>query len=214
MNSTEYKKLKVAFRYWLLGMAEHNAGYYRAVQALDLAEKYHEGLRKNGRHEFSHQITICQYLRTLHRYFILPEQVFIVALLHDTYEDYPESETEIRALFEDEFSMIRRISKVRDGKPIPYKQYFGEMSECMVCSLVKGVDRLANISTMLTVFSPGKQQEYLEEIDRWFFPMIKDARRLFPQQEPAYENIKSALSMMQQTILSFQRGEAQQAVVT
>lgn len=164
MNSTEHKKLKQAFRYWVLGKAEENPEYYKVLKALEFAEKYHTGKRKDGQPEFSHQISICAYLRTIHKYFIDPVSVFIVALLHDTAEDYPESIEHLRVLFPEQFHMIIRISKIRDGKKIPYETYFGEMKECHVCSIVKLADRILNISTMVGVFTIEKQNSYLQDL--------------------------------------------------
>lgn len=201
MNSTEYKKLKQSFRYWVLGKAENEPKYYKVLKAMNISEKYHNGSRKDGAPEFSHQIAICAYLRTLHKYFINPTMVFIVALLHDTVEDYPESSEEVLAAFPDEYDAIVRISKVRNGTKIPYEQYFGEMKECFVCSIVKLADRIANISTMVGVFSYDKQTQYLQDLEDWFFPMLKYAKRKFPEQEPAYENLKSVLYMQKDTIL-------------
>jgi (p)ppGpp synthase/HD superfamily hydrolase len=201
MTESEYIKQKIAFRYWISGQAEFDSSYYAVLIAMDVAEKYHNGLRKDGSPEFSHQIAICSYLRTLHKYFIDPVSVFIVALLHDTYEDYPESEKELFELFPKQFDMIVRISKIRNGEKIPYSEYFSDMSDCFVVSIVKLADRIANISTMVGVFSTQKQDKYLQDLDDWFFPMLKTAKHFFPQQEPAYQNLKSMLSMQKDTIL-------------
>lgn len=206
MQKTEYKKLLQSFRYWILGMAEKNEDYYRVLDAIRIAEKYHKGRRKDKSHEFSHQVSICSYLRTLHRYFSDPVKVFIVALLHDTIEDYEESVEEILKAFPEEYDLIVRISKVRNGQKIPYTQYFGEMQECEVCSVVKLVDRIANISTMVGVFDYDKQTKYLQDLEDWFFPMLKYAKRKFPRQEPAYENMKSVLYMQKDLILKVREG--------
>ena len=52
------EKLKVSLKYWLIGKK-----YFTAVKALNFAEKYHIGKRKNGDPEFIHQITIGQLVR-------------------------------------------------------------------------------------------------------------------------------------------------------
>tara|TARA_B100000700_G_scaffold69353_2_gene76903 strand:- start:17561 stop:18181 length:621 start_codon:yes stop_codon:yes gene_type:complete len=200
LNTTEYKKLRLSFRYWILGKAEENKYYFRVLKALNIAEKYHTGERKDGSPELIHQYSIVSYLRTIHKSFINPVDVFIVAILHDTYEDYPESEEELKKEFPDLFDYFVRISKVRNGEKISYQQYFGEMQECDVCSIVKLTDRIHNISTMIDVFSLEKQDKYLEEVDLYFFPMLKHAKRLFPEQENAYENLKSILTVLKETI--------------
>ena len=200
LNTTEFKKLRQAFRYWTLGKAEEDKNYFDILKALNIAEKYHTGQRKDGTPELIHQYSIVSYLRTIHKSLINPVDVFIVAILHDTYEDYPESEQELRDSFPDLFNHFVRVSKIRDGQKIPYEQYFGEMEKCDVCSIVKLTDRIHNISTMIGVFSEEKQNKYLEEVDTYFFPMLKTAKRLFPEQENAYENLKSMLTVQKETI--------------
>lgn len=203
MRIEKFKKLKSTFRYWLLGMAESNPDYYRVLQAMEIAEKYHNGNRKDGSPEFGHQITICMYLRTLHKFFKDPVTVFIVALFHDTLEDYfAKSHEELLEKFPKEYHLIMRISKVRNGEKISYEKYFAEMKECEICSVVKLVDRIANISTMIGVFNTDKQTQYLEEVNTWFLPMLKHAKRKFPEMEAAFENIKTMLIMQRDTILA------------
>lgn len=201
MNSTEFKKLKQSFRYWVLGKAENEPEYYKVLKALEIAEKYHTGKRKGGQPELSHQIAICSYLRTIHKYFIDPVAVFVVALLHDTPEDYKESIPEIQKELPEYAPMTMTMSKVREGKGIPYPVYFGEMTVCPVCSIVKLADRIANVSTMIGVFSIEKQDRYLQDLIDWFFPMLKKAKRLFPEQEPAYENAKTFLHIIRDSII-------------
>jgi hypothetical protein len=46
---------------------------------------------------------------------------------------------------------------------------------------------------MLGAFDLAKQQEYIQETEEYILPALKEARRRFPHQEPAYENIKHML---------------------
>jgi len=195
MDIIEHNKKVGIFRSWLLGRASSDPQYYLVLKALDVSISYHKGKRKGGEPEFSHQIMICLYLKSISALLLDPASVFIVALLHDTYEDYPESESKIRQEFPEHFDFVFMISKIRHGKKIPYETYFGEMKYCHVCSIVKLVDRISNISTMKGVFSEEKQKSYIDEVFKWFFPMLKFAKRKFPEQESAYENIKTILSL-------------------
>lgn len=204
MIKTDFNKMKITFKYWITGKASSNSHYYTVLKAMELAEKYHCGKRKDGQHEFSHQLMICLYLSTLDLYFINPPLVYITALWHDLYEDYdcPQLREEMKVISEDGFNMAVRISKIRNGKKITYEQYFSEMSNCFICSIVKLADRISNISTMIGIFSFDKQTSYLKDLDDWFFPMLKLAKRTFPEQERAYENIKCILVSQQSTILA------------
>ena len=58
----------------------------------------------------------------------------------------------------------------------------------------------ANLQSMVGVFKLEKQKEYIREVHDLFFPMLKKARRLFPHQVNAYENIKHILESQIQLI--------------
>ena len=63
----------------------------------------------------------------------------------------------------------------------------------LLCPTYFCSDVIHNLRTMVGVFKLIKQKEYVEEVLRLFLPMIKKARRLFPHQVNAYENIKHML---------------------
>jgi hypothetical protein len=53
---------------------------------------------------------------------------------------------------------------------------------------------------MAEVFTLEKQKKYIKEVLDLFFPMLKNARRNFPAQVLAYENIKHMLKSQIQLI--------------
>jgi len=65
---------------------------------------------------------------------------------------------------------------------------------------VKIVDRIHNLSTMAGVFSLEKEAKYINDVHVYFYPMIKQARRLHPTQEAVYELLKSTLSLLVNSI--------------
>ena len=206
MNNTQVEKMRIATRYWLQAKAETDPNYYRVLKAIDIMERFHTGFRKDGvTPNIVHQYSIFNHLKTLHAYMVNPVATFIAAFLHDTYEDFPESDAELKREFPEEYEYIVRVSKIRNGVKIAYDQYFDEMQNCVVCSMIKAVDRIHNISTMIGVFKAEKQMKYLEEVDQWFLPMLKYARRKFPTQELAYENLKTMLLVQRDTILAVRK---------
>lgn len=185
----DYNKMKIAIRYWLLGR-----GYHKAVKAMNFAEKIHCGKRKDGSPEFSHQVSQANYLKTIIDSILFPEETFCVVFLHDTPEDYPETESQLEPMFGKMVADAAiRISKVRKGLRIPDEIYYAEMSECPICSIDKGLDRNHNISSMLGGFTLEKRKEYVIETREKVIPLLKKGRRLFPEQDAAYENIKFSL---------------------
>lgn len=190
----DFKKVRSAFRHYILGKAKYDKRYLEVLKMMSLCEKYHKGERKNGEPEVVHQYVICAYLMTIEDSLADPVACYLAALGHDLYEDYPESEEELREHFEKYFHLFVRLSKERNGESVPYPIYFDEISLCIVCSIVKLCDRVHNISTMVEPFTREKQLRYLKDLDDWFLPLIKKSKRLFPEQTAAYENFKFVLT--------------------
>jgi (p)ppGpp synthase/HD superfamily hydrolase len=185
------EKQRVALRYWLQGRGFHNA-----LRAFEFASRWHNGTRKDGSPEFSHQIWQANFVRTLDGILLNTETQVCVAFLHDVVEDYPVSLTDIRDAFGDTVAgAVEKISKVVGGNKKSNEEYFARMSDCPFASLGKGVDRMHNHQTMPGAFTVEKQKSYIVETEEWILPMLKRARRMFPEQEAAFENVKHNLLM-------------------
>ena len=200
----KYGKDLLALRGFLLGRE-----WFRALDALEFARNLHDGLRKDGRTpEFHHQVFMANFARTILPSLLKPEVTLAAILLHDVPEDYDVSFEQIDTRFGTDIgNPVRLLTKKKDGVVIPYPVYFGRIAEDPVASVGKGIDRAHNIFTMSGAnWSPDKQSNYLDEAENYFLPMLKTARRNFPQQEPAYQNIKTMLMVQSVPIrLSLER---------
>jgi len=187
----DYSKQRIALRYWLSGR-----GYHRAGQALNLAEAYHRGTRKDGvTPELAHQVQIAHYLRTLEASLLHPQDTLTVALLHDVREDYDLADGEIRDQFGDRVADgVDAMTKTFRGQRRDDVALFERIGEHPCASIAKLGDRIHNQSTMHGVFTPAKMRAYMAETEELFLPMLRRARRNFPAQEPAYENAKLLLT--------------------
>ena len=183
----EYKKLKIALRYFLIGK-----DYFAAVDALEFAAKYHINTRKDGvTPEFQHQVEIAHYTRTLLPSLLYPQETITAVLLHDVTEDYNIPHAEITERFG---SIVGNAVELLDKNGKTSDHYFASIAESPIASIVKGGDRIHNLQTMHSAFSHTKQVAYAAEVENYFLPMIKSAKRLHAKQEPAYENIKHVLT--------------------
>lgn len=184
-----FDKLMIAARYYL-----HGKGMWKALEALEMARLLHDGFRKDGvTKEFFHQLQIFHYVRTLEASLLYPEETFIAVFLHDAVEDYPDqvSHLAIRDSFgETVGDAVFALDK--SGKTM--EAYATACTHDAVASIVKGADRDNNLGSMTGVFSREKQLRYIDETETFYMPMIKAARRLFPFQENAYENIKHVIN--------------------
>lgn len=192
-----FSKRKIALRYWLLG-----AGYLKAHEALEFGARLHKGTRKDGSTpEFDHQVWIAHYVRSLLPTLIHKEETLSTVFLHDVPEDFDLAYEEIDADFGPIVtSAVRKLTKKWRGEVYDKPTLFEGMSRCPIASVVKAADRVHNLKSMIGVFTLEKQRDYVAETKLYFLPMIKAARRRFPQQELAYENLKHMLLTQIETI--------------
>ena len=171
-----------------------------ALHAMEFAAKHHTGFRKDGRTpEFDHQTSIALFALTLPEV-LFPEELITTILLHDVPEDYNVSQGEIGTLFAPgEFRTritpcVDNMTKVFRGVKRDEQALFAAMAADPIASIAKGCDRIHNFQSMVGVFTIDKQVTYLAEGEDLIMPMLKKARRNFPEQVTAYENIKGMLS--------------------
>jgi len=184
-----YKKRRSAMRYYLQGR-----GYFIALKAMNFADAHHKGTRKDLiTPAFDHQIRIAHFVRTLPD-LLYQEETIATVLLHDTPEDYDVGHDEIELKFGSIVSVATElVTKVHRGDKKHMPTYFDQIATDPIASIVKGADRVHNLQSMVGVFDEKKQLQYMDEVRRFFLPMLKKARRNFPEQEAAYENIKHML---------------------
>jgi (p)ppGpp synthase/HD superfamily hydrolase len=185
-----YETLKTSIRYWL-----HGRGYNTALKAMDLGLKWHIDLRKDGLPEFSHQIFQVAYARSLADLMLHPENTLAVIFLHDLVEDHnPEQEVVDDGFGEEIGRGVELMTNVDcQGNKKGIASYYAMMEYDPLASIAKGVDRMHNFQSMAGVFGLEKQKTYIAETERFIIPMLKNARKNFPEQEPVYQNIKHVL---------------------
>lgn len=199
---TKFEKKLLTLRQQLVG-----ARYHHALAALEFAIRFHTGVRKDGiTPEFQHQVEIALFALTLPD-LMYREEVIATIILHDVREDYDITDREIRDLFfqDNEFAArvaraVENMTKVFRGVKKDEAQLFEAMSQDPIASIAKGCDRMHNLQSMVGVFKLAKQKSYIQEVHDLFLPMLKKARRLFPHQVNAYENIKHILQSQIQLI--------------
>lgn len=198
----KFDKKLISIRYWLIGKQ-----YHLALKALEYGLSFHKGTRKTGDPEFYHQLSIIHYLKTLIDELDYPEETLVTACLHDCPEDYDVGFEEIESLFGKEIRLaVELLTKKHRGDKVPPLTYYNQISNNPIASVVKGADRIDNISTINEVFTLEKQKEYLSETHDFVLPMLKSSRRKYTKQEPVYENIKLVLNSQMNLIRAVHKG--------
>ena len=87
--ATQFEKLFISLRYYLIAMAKTDKSYIPALNMLEFAKDVHVGVRKDGETpEFQHQLEIAHFIRTLSDNLRNPALVIGLCLGHDILEDY------------------------------------------------------------------------------------------------------------------------------
>lgn len=187
-----HKKQLAVMRGWLEGKQ-----FFIALEALEIVRNLELGLRKDGcTPKFHHQLSVARLVSTLTPHLVYPEETITAAFLHDILEDHGDawSHQALTAKFGQRIAdAVWKLTKKYNGLSKTYESYFNEMTTCPIASIVKLADRAHNLQTMQGAFDTQKQEKYIKEVGDLFYPMIKQARRNFPKQYGAYENLKILL---------------------
>lgn len=207
MEKTEYTKLRTKVLGIVEGLTLVQSQYFEVRRAIIYAEQIHSHKRKDGNPEFSHQLEMLSLALSLHNSLLNPYHVYMAIIMHDTIEDYPECQQELSQMFPETVKYSRTLSKFTDSDSDDdktYYEYFAQISECEVCSVVKMIDRIHNLSTAVGVFSNEKLTEYCDEVDKYFVDMVHNAKNNFNQRE-VYEVLKFMLQTEVRTIRNFMK---------
>lgn len=127
-------------------------------------------------------------------YLRYPEETLTVGFLHDVCEDYPVSFEEIDRLFGELVGgAVRPLTKKFHGVTRDPHKVTAAQQTNPISSVVKGADRVNNQQTMPGVLSQLNILSYLEETREQIIPMLKVARRRFPDQGLACQSVKTVL---------------------
>lgn len=217
-----FRKQEIALRYFLLGAGWYHAvaamDYAKAIhngtrKDGQTPEFAHQVAIANYLRTLMVPIHSPAQRLTHYAGVLYPEETLAAVFLHDSREDAGISHDEIlqiflarshddetRAFAERTADSVEYATKKFRGTVKDKDAYFAAIAACPITSLVKGGDRIHNLQTMnalqidgTPVFGLEKQRDYIAEGRTYFLPMLKSARRAFPTQEGAFENIKHML---------------------
>ena len=176
-------KLKIFYRgYFILNKMD------QSLKALDLAMEFHTGLRKGGSPEITHQFEIVNLLIQLlqgHCSSQQMDEIIASSFMHDVVEDYSNrySFDNLGKDFDKKvFKIVKAVTKKSDydkHSKADHETYYKKILKIPEAVLVKCGDRIQNVQS-IGGLKLERQKEYVEEVEEYFFPMIKKARRLYP----------------------------------
>lgn len=176
-------------------------GYTNALRALDFAQLFHRGVRRDGDTEISHPVTVALQIIQSGKHFIDPEETIICALLHDTTEDYDVGFDTIQDMFGAKVSYSTyTVTKTHRGITWPFADKMQEAALDPIGSIVKSSDRLHNLKTIRGAFTPRKTNIYLTETTVDVIPPLRTHQHLHGRQSSSISFFLSEIeSLVQQT---------------
>ncbi|MCC5612890.1 HD domain-containing protein [Nostoc sp. CHAB 5834] len=192
-----FKKLRIAMRYRLRGMASIDRRYQVALDAFYYAETALEGQFRKDKvtPTFMHPLGVLAYLMTMLPLLRHPAETLATALLHDCMEDCGLTRKECLDRFGPMVTgSTVLMSKKVEGVSLTLPQYFANMEGCPITTVLKPTDRVNNQGAMVGVFTPEKIREYVLETEQYILPMLRKSRSRFSDQELVYENLKLILT--------------------
>lgn len=201
MPKTDYNKLRTKVLGIIEGLALADPAYNELRRLLTFCEGIHTNTRKDGSNEFSHQLEMIAYAITFHAQLDDPLSVYCAILVHDVLEDYPEERGAMLSKFPSVVDLSTRLSKFKDTSSDrdTYYCFFASLAGCPVCSIVKIIDRIHNLSTAPGVFSVAKLHEYIRETENYYFGLIRECKLRY-ENRSVYENLKFVLTTQVNTI--------------
>lgn len=176
--------------------ALEQGGYTLALKAMTFAELFHSGRRKDGSHEFSHQVEMA--LMALEIADLRDMDIILaVCFLHDIREDYGIPDAEIRDRFGDRVAdAVDILTKEFRGVRLPDGLAYARISEDPIAALVKGLDRTHNLRTMVGAFGVSKQVSYRKETADHIRPMLIIARRRYASRHASFTQVLGGLDAL------------------
>lgn len=173
-----------------------NSNFFTALRAMNYAESFHGGLRKDKvSPEFSHQIWIADYIRNKITITceILEEKLYIIAFLHDLHEDYNVSIESIERYFGEEVANAVEILSCKPDNMDSFV-FYDRLAKCPMSSIIKGIDRLHNMKTMEGVFSEEKKVSYAECTETHVLMMLEHNHNSYQIPQINYNTIWADLN--------------------
>ncbi len=154
-------------------------GMNQTVKALPLMRELHEGQVRKGKDKVPyiyHPLLIACHALAMG---LDHDDMIAAALLHDVCED---CEIAVDDLPVNETVKTAVTLLTKDASHIySEEEYYGNIADNEVAMLVKLLDRCNNVSGMATGFAKEKLVEYINETEKWFYPLLQKAKTNYPQ---------------------------------
>lgn len=149
----------------------------QTIRVLPYARCLHEGQVRKGKDHVPyiyHPLLIACHALALG---MDDDNLISAALLHDVCEDCGVKPEEL-PVNEETRTAVDLLTK---KKLVEEGEYYKAISENPISLMIKLLDRCNNVSGMATGFSQKRLVEYINETEKWFYPLLRIAKTEYPR---------------------------------
>ena len=174
----------------------HVKKMYQTCSVLAYAKEQHKGqVRKGADHVpyIYHPLQMACHALALE---LEDDNLISATLLHDVCEDTGVMVNDLPANDATK-EAVGLLTKKTCGNEMTEEElelYYSEISKNPIALMVKVLDRCSNVSSMATAFDRDKLTSYINETEKWFYPMIRKGQNDFPQYANALFLLKYHIS--------------------
>lgn len=155
---------------------------HQTIIALPYARQMHKGQYRKGKEKIPY---ICHPLLVARHALALGldnDTLISAALLHDVCEDCDVSVQDL-PVNEETKHIVALLTKEDSPKAITEEgkeAYYSAIAQNAFAVMIKLLDRCNNVSSMASGFGKEKMIQYIKETEKWFYPLIQNAKRDYP----------------------------------
>ena len=187
-------------------------GFSQMEHVIDYVCEKHQGQFRKGKEKIPyvyHPLSVAYHAIVLG---LEEEDLLSAALLHDVCEDchIPVEELPVNATTKTAVSLLTKDKTAIKEEPDGMDKYYEKIAQNRIAHFIKCLDRCHNVSHMAAAFSREKMASYVWETKKYYYPMLDEALKQFPQQKNQIVAIRYHLMSVTETICQMIKKERNQ----
>lgn len=151
-------------------------GLYQTSKVLSYAREIHKGQVRKGKDEIPyiyHPLLIACHALSLG---LDDDNMISTALLHDVCEDCGVTIDELPV----NDATKEAVALLTKSDEVDKEQYYQQISQNSIATMIKLLDRCNNVSGMAAAFSKEKLVQYIKETESYVYPLLQKAKNEYP----------------------------------
>lgn len=151
-------------------------GLRQTKNALPFAKEKHEGQTRKGEiiPYIYHPLLVAYHAIALG---LDEDEIVATAILHDVCEDCGVAVADL-PVNDATKEAVKLLTKTKDKSP---ENYYADIAENRIATMIKMLDRINNVSDMAKEFSKEKMRRYITDTQQHVYPLFQVAKVKYPE---------------------------------